>query len=861
MTSATQHNNRWIEASPASPCPSCGAKQWCRVSPDGRHCNCRKESRGAIKTGRYKDGSEYFVHRLIDDPPKPNGRPRRKPKPSDPATAQGNEPAAGGLTDEQANLRHEVYSTWLNELHLSVEHRENLQARGLTDAQIDAGDYRSWKRDVYPLAIIHQRIGNDAWRRDFETVPGFGPGIRFNAPPGLLIPVRDLAGKIIALVVRLDNPPKDAGKYRWASSRSKKRPGAPSPGSPAHVPQGVSGPVALVRIAEGQLTADVTFHLSGIPTVAFPGVDSWRRVLPILQTLKAETIRVAFDADSLTNRNVARCLRECVKGLQAAGYAVELERWLIEAGKGIDDVYAAGRAEDIEILTGPDALQAVEEIAKAAGVDDRSAPDDRPNEAIDDPHRLARLYVEQHGTRDGTQTLWNWQDTWHRWDGAAYRVFAGPEIKAGINRLAKVEFDAENLEAIERYNAKKAAGEIDAEKDKGPPKCRKVTAALVTNVAHALASECLLPGDVEQPTWLDIDAPFPADEILATASGLLHLPSLAVGNPCLLPPTPAYFSGNALPYGFDPAAQYPEWLRFLGSLWPDDPESTATLQEWFGYCLTGDTRQHKLLMLIGPPRSGKGTIARVLRGVIGEQNLASPTLASLAGPFGLWPLLGKLVALVADARLSGRTDAIAVVERLLSISGEDPQDVARKGMPTLAGIRLPARFVVMTNELPSMRDASGALTTRVILLRLTRNFRGREDKTLGNRLLQELPGILNWSIHGWQRLNDRGHFLQPESGQELIDDLADLASPIAAFVGDRCILGPEFEATVDDLFSNWRDWCKTHGRDHPGTRETFAKDLRAAYPQISKTRRRVATSFSGDKREAFYRGIGLNDTS
>jgi len=762
---------------------------------------------------------------------------------------------AGGLTRDEADLRDAVYRALLAEdaFRLSPEHRDALHARGLSEHDIYLGDYRTLTSSpdtqlaVYGIYMLLVRAGNGNERR----IPGLFVD-RINAPDGLLIPVYNCEEQIIALVVRPDDPG-SGGKYRWVSSRPN-RPDGPSPGSPAHVPRGIRGPVDLIRITEGQLKANVAYRLSDIPTIGFPGVDSWRRVLPILKDLRAKTVRVAFDADAPTNRNVARCLRDCIKGLQSDGYTVQLERWSIEAGKGIDDVLAAGKADCIEILSGDAVTAAAEEIAAAAGVDAQPAPD-RPNEAIDDPHRLARLYVDQYGTNDGTQCLWFWRDEWQRWDGAAYRIVAGPEVRAEITRLVKIEFDAENRDATASYLQKKTTGDVKQQDDSGPPQCRKVTTGLVTNVVHALASECLLPGDINQPAWLNDNEPFPAAEVLATASGLLHLRSLIAGKPCLLPPTPAYFSGNALPYEFDPAAECPQWLRFLDSLLPDDRQSIDTLQEWFGYSLTPDTQHHKLLMLIGPPRSGKGTIARIQRGVIGEQNLASPTLASLAGPFGLWPLLGKLVALVADARLSGRADAIAVVERLLSISGEDPQDVARKNMPTLAGIRLPVRFVVMTNELPNMRDASGALTTRVILLRLTRDFRGREDKTLTRRLLRELPGILNWSIRGWQRLNERGHFEQPESGQELLDDLADLASPIGAFVRERCIVGPEFSESVRCLFSCWKKWCEEHGRDHAGTEQTFGRDLRAKIPSISIARPRI----DGGDRKRIYNGIGIRE--
>ena len=69
-----------------------------------------------------------------------------------------------------------------------------------------------------------------------------------------------------------------------------------------------------------------------------------------------------------------------------------------------------------------------------------------------------------------------------------------------------------------------------------------------------------------------------------------------------------------------------------------------------------DTRQQKILMLVGPKRSGKGTIAKVLAQLIGLKNVCAPTLASLGMNFGLWPLVGKSLAIIADARLSNRSD-------------------------------------------------------------------------------------------------------------------------------------------------------------------------------------------------------------
>jgi len=497
-------------------------------------------------------------------------------------------------------------------------------------------------------------------------------------------------------------------------------------------------------------------------------------------------------------------------------------------------------ADDISYFIDPQILAQAEHYLRSRLQTTEASTTWSPPEAIDDPFRLARLQRTQHG---GQPALWWHRDEWYEFIDYAYQLIGASEIRARVAKGIKAEFD--------RHAAMKAA----ADASKTPPTAKKVTARITSDTMRALEAISLLPGKVEQPAWLDDDCPppWPAAECIVTRSGIIHIPSVGTDARHIIPCTPALFSTNVLPYGYDADADCPEWLAFLASLLSDDPASIETLQEWFGLCLVPDTRHHKLLMLIGPPRSGKGTIARVLRGMIGIQNLGSPTLSSLAGPFGLWPLVGKLVALIADARLSGRTDAIAVVERLLSISGEDPQDVARKNLPTLAGVRLPVRFLIMTNELPNMRDASGALLTRVILVKLTRSFAGREDKTLGDRLLRELPGVLNWSIRGWQRLQARGYFVQPDTGRELLDDLADMASPITAFIDDRCLLGPEYSVAIDELFSAWKAWCEAHGRDHPGTMQTFGRDLRAARPEITVAQRRTSLS----SRARFYEGIGL----
>jgi putative DNA primase/helicase len=61
---------------------------------------------------------------------------------------------------------------------------------------------------------------------------------------------------------------------------------------------------------------------------------------------------------------------------------------------------------------------------------------------------------------------------------------------------------------------------------------------------------------------------------------------------------------------------------------------------------------------------------------------------------------------------------------------------------------LRVRFLIISNELPKITDSSGALASRFVLVRLTESFEKREDPLLHDKLLPELPGILNWALEG-----------------------------------------------------------------------------------------------------------------
>jgi putative DNA primase/helicase len=370
----------------------------------------------------------------------------------------------------------------------------------------------------------------------------------------------------------------------------------------------------------------------------------------------------------------------------------------------------------------------------------------------------------------------------------------------------------------------------------------------IADLLAALRAVCHLREKVHPPEWIvAVDAP-PAHELVAVTNGLLHVPTRELPGH-----DPRLFNLTAVPFAYDETAPSPQrWLRFLGELWPEDAESISTLQQFFGYVISGRTDHHKILLLIGPTRAGKGVIARILKALVGDGNHAGPTLASLGTNFGLQPLIGKPLAIVSDARLGG-ANTHHVVERLLSVSGEDMLAVDRKYRDPWTGT-LPTRFLVISNELPRFGDASGAIANRFVTLMLSQSWLGKENTKLTNELLEELPGILNWALDGLQYLEAEGRFTEPKSSQDAMLALQDLVSPVSAFVRECCDKEGEIDCKV--LYLAWKAWAEDHGH-RVGSAATFGRDLRAVIPGLRVVRPEPTP---GAPRPRYYQGIQLRSS-
>jgi putative DNA primase/helicase len=311
------------------------------------------------------------------------------------------------------------------------------------------------------------------------------------------------------------------------------------------------------------------------------------------------------------------------------------------------------------------------------------------------------------------------------------------------------------------------------------------------------------------------------------------------------------FTTNQLPYDYDPNAKCELWNQFQTSIWDDDEDKKALLQEIGGYLLTDDARFEKFVLLQGKSRGGKGTIVNTLEGVLGKRNCTSIGLKRFNSHFALSKARGKKMIMVNEADMPKGREGIGALNSLLEIVGHDTVDIDIKFDPDMASEKITGLIIVSTTDPLDIDNPSGSIMNRLLCLDFVKSFADCEDFDLKDKLLQELPGIFNWCLEGYHRLYTNYRFTAPESSKEMAAEMALNASPVRVFVDECCVVDPNAQVTKSDLLAAYEEW-----NDYAvGTYSEveLSKRLRIAYPTITATQR----PYINGKRQRVYTGIRL----
>jgi putative DNA primase/helicase len=445
-------------------------------------------------------------------------------------------------------------------------------------------------------------------------------------------------------------------------------------------------------------------------------------------------------------------------------------------------------------------------------------------------------------------TLINHQDEWLSWDQSAYQPIEDATVQSKISEF----LNSAKVKVYDRNGGSKLMPYFPKMKD-------------LKEVQGQLKPLCHVPRNtMSPPTWLAGTpkklAAIDPRNIISFKNGLLDITTRK-----LYPPSEHFFTRTSLPFEYDKRAPKPHrWLAFLADVTAgktDEGELVARLEhvtlirEMMGYLLSSDTSKQKVFHLCGQPRSGKGTILRVITAMIGTRNTVSPPIQSLAGDFGPQSLIGKSLATITDMRTDNKAHLSAAASHINAISGEDYQTVQRKNIESWSGF-LPTRFLMVSNAVPNFGGHTSALAARLLIVPFENSFIGREDTELTKKLLAELPGIINWALDGLDDLNLQGNFVEPADCAKLKSRLILRSDPVHGFVAECCTVKPCNGIDKATLYEHYVRYCEeAHARPKP--REDFTESLCDLYPSVTPSKRPYTRNST--RKVPCYRNIMFND--
>jgi P4 family phage/plasmid primase-like protien len=281
---------------------------------------------------------------------------------------------------------------------------------------------------------------------------------------------------------------------------------------------------------------------------------------------------------------------------------------------------------------------------------------------------------------------------------------------------------------------------------------------------------------------------------------------------------------SQLDFAYDGRAGCPTWIRFLRDVLvtPEgkpDEELITLMQEAFGYSLTAYTHLRASFWLIGPSGSGKSTLLKVLINLSGSGHLAIDLDAMKDNQYQLAEVAGKrLITFTEPDARSPLADG--QYKRLVSSDTVSARQAYGKPFNFIPQCKLWGAM----NDTPRVMDRSDAVYGRIIIFPMLNAIpKEKWDLQIDDKLKGELPGIFNWALEGWRRLQANGRFTSANQSEAARTEYKSENDAEAAYVEEQLESGERFSIRADELYKDYKYWCEENGFK-PKNRNTVSKD-------------------------------------
>lgn len=287
----------------------------------------------------------------------------------------------------------------------------------------------------------------------------------------------------------------------------------------------------------------------------------------------------------------------------------------------------------------------------------------------------------------------------------------------------------------------------------------------------------------------------------------------------LEPHNPNYLSSIQIPIEYNPDAKCDRFIRFIEEITLGDKQLIAVIQEIIGYCLTAETRAEKAFYFYGSGSNGKSVLSKIIKELVGAENVTGVTLEKMGQPFGLQSIINKTVSIAAENELVGSK---INTENLKALISGDLLSVAIKYKDTLDYIPT-CKLIFLVNTLPNTSDTTHGYFRKIMVIPFKRRFSDSEkDVNLFDKLkANEMPGILNWALEGLKRLQNNNYkFTESDEINNLMKEYEEEQNPVLKFVEEAITTDVNEKLSKKEILVAYSKWLSQQSIDDKNSKSS-----------------------------------------
>lgn len=337
----------------------------------------------------------------------------------------------------------------------------------------------------------------------------------------------------------------------------------------------------------------------------------------------------------------------------------------------------------------------------------------------------------------------------------------------------------------------------------------RMTSAISGSLKNLFAHEVASLHDSDDPLKLRRRFGHP---VMNCNNGELHF-HRSSGEFDFKPHNPDSFLDVRLNVDYDPEAPCPEWDRFCGLLFRESPEPEEMqrhLEELLGYILQFSRWMKHFAIFMGYTDAGKSTIVDLLKTFLDGSYVEAPITMfaeEKRNQFTNGMLMHSLLLVDEERSKTGLLPDAA----LKSLAEEKPitTEIKHGGKMNFVSRVFP---LIVSNQWPRSTDIGEAFTRRALVWHFKHEIppEERSDRRR-DKMLKELPGILNRLVAGITRLRKRGKFSVPVECRAAKHEWISHCNPVARFV-DHCLVKQpglaEYKCrTSSEVYSHYKEFA------------------------------------------------------